>query len=90
MVRFSLSVIISSLFVLIGMISVNVLYGQLEEKDIFFDITQISDAISILSGGGGNVGFSVGDDGIFYFDEKHNDLTEKLQSAIRQISLQKP
>ena len=53
---------------------------------IFFNITQVTDSIFMLSGGRGNVAVWVGDDGIFLIDDKFNGLTEKLLSAIREIS----
>jgi glyoxylase-like metal-dependent hydrolase (beta-lactamase superfamily II) len=40
----------------------------------------------MLVGGGGNIGFSVGEDGVFVIDDQYAPLTEKIIAAIREIS----
>ena len=53
---------------------------------LFLDIIQVTDSIYMLSGGGGNVGVSVGDDGIFLIDDKVNVLSDELLNTIKEIS----
>lgn len=87
MEKHSLVFLLFGSLILVGIISVNEVYGQKEENNNFsFNITQVTDSIYILSGGGGNVGVSVGDDGIFLIDDKYTNLTDEMLNAIREIS----
>ncbi|MGD1837764.1 MAG: MBL fold metallo-hydrolase [Nitrososphaeraceae archaeon] len=85
MMNFSLFLLICAI-TLIGTISGNLVYGQEENNNSVFDIIQVTDSIYMLSGGGGNVGVSVGDDGIFLIDDKVNVLSDKLLNTIKEIS----
>lgn len=87
MEKHSLVFLLFGSLILVGIISVNEVYGQKEENNNFsFNITQVTDSIYILSGGGGNVGVSVGEDGIFLIDDKYTNLTDEMLNAIREIS----
>jgi len=83
--EYSLFLIVSTLG-LIGISSLNVVYGQEEKDNSIFDIIQVTDSIYMLSEGGGNVGVFVGDDGIFLIDDKVDVLSEKLLNSINKIS----
>ena len=45
-----------------------------------------ADGIYMLTGKGGNMGISVGADGVFLIDDQFAPLTEKIQAAITQVS----
>ena len=47
---------------------------------------KLSDNIYVLFGAGGNMGMSVGDDGVFLIDDQFAPLTEKIKKAIAEIS----
>jgi glyoxylase-like metal-dependent hydrolase (beta-lactamase superfamily II) len=47
---------------------------------------QVSDSIYMLVGEGGNIGVSVGEDGVFIIDDQFAPLTDKIKSAIAQIA----
>ena len=47
---------------------------------------KVAEGIYALEGEGGNIGVSVGDDGIFLIDDQNAPLTEKILAAIRAIS----
>ena len=83
--EYSLFLIVSTLG-LIGISSLNVVYGQEEKDNSIFDIIQVTDSIYMLAEGGGNVGVFVGDDGIFLIDDKIDVLSEKLLNSINKIS----
>lgn len=56
-----------------------------------FDSVQIEtiplrDGIYMLVGEGGNIGVSVGEDGVFLIDDQHAPLTEKILAALEDIS----
>ncbi len=47
---------------------------------------QLADGLYYLTGQGGNIGVSVGDDGVFLIDDQFAPLTEKIIAAVRGIS----
>lgn len=46
----------------------------------------VADGIYMLQGAGGNIGISVGDDGVFMIDDQYSPLTPKILAAIAKIS----
>lgn len=50
---------------------------------------QLSDAVWMLTGSGGNIGLSFGEDGTFIIDDQFAPLTEKIKAAIAEIAKSK-
>jgi glyoxylase-like metal-dependent hydrolase (beta-lactamase superfamily II) len=50
------------------------------------EIVPVSGPISMLVGQGGNIGVSVGDDGVFLVDDQFAPLTERILAAVRTLS----
>jgi cyclase len=50
---------------------------------------KLSDSVYMMTGSGGNLGVSVGEDGVFLIDDQFAPLTPKIQAAIAKVS-QKP
>jgi cyclase len=48
--------------------------------------TDLGSGIYMLSGAGGNIGLSVGEDGIFMVDDQFAPLTDKILAAVKNIS----
>ena len=48
--------------------------------------TQVAPGIWMLEGAGGNIGVSVGEDGILLIDDQYAPLGEKIVAAVRKIS----
>lgn len=48
--------------------------------------TKIADNIYMLEGRGGNIGVSVGNDGIMIIDDQYAPLADKIKAAIRELS----
>jgi cyclase len=48
--------------------------------------TQISKNIYMLTGVGGNIGLSIGNDGAFLVDDQYTQLSEKILAAVRQLT----
>lgn len=57
-----------------------------EEKAVEFATIQLSDSVYMLTGSGGNVGISNGEDGLFIIDDQVKPVTAGLLRAIRKIS----
>lgn len=47
---------------------------------------QVSDHVYMLEGAGGNIGVSVGEDGVFVIDDQFAPLTKKIEAAIKTLS----
>jgi len=47
---------------------------------------QLSEHTYMLEGAGGNIGVSIGDDGVFVIDDQFAPLSKKILSAIKALS----
>lgn len=48
--------------------------------------TRLTDGIYMLTGSGGNLGLSVGEDAVFLIDDQYAPLTERINAAIAKIT----
>ncbi len=55
-------------------------------SDVEIKTLKLGSGIFMLMGSGGNIGLSVGDDGIFMIDDQFAPLTPKIKAAIAQLS----
>ena len=77
-----------SIFVLFAasLVSIPAL-AQRDFSKVEVETTEIKDGIYMLAtGAGGNIGISVGDDGVFMIDDQFAPLSEKINEAIDAIS----
>lgn len=49
-------------------------------------VQKLSDSVYMLTGRGGNLGFSIGEDGIVIIDDQFDNMATPIMSAIRKIS----
>src|SRR5712691_4445938 len=49
-------------------------------------VTKVAGTVYMLQGAGGNIGASVGDDGIVVVDDQYAPLAEKIQAALKGIT----
>ena len=62
-------------------------YGQQQDFDkVTIKTTKITEGVYMLEGSGGNIGVSVGDDGVVVIDDEFAPLTPKIQAAIAAIT----
>lgn len=54
--------------------------------DVQIEATKLSDHVYMLTGAGGNIGVSVGEDGVFVIDDQFAPLSEKILAAIGKLS----
>lgn len=54
--------------------------------DVKIKANQLSEHIYMLTGAGGNIGVSIGDDGVFIIDDQFAPLTSKILNTIKKIS----
>lgn len=70
-------------FVCLGMLSV---FADSHKKEVTIKTTMVAEGIYMLQGQGGNIGLSVGADGVFMIDDQFAPLTEKIKMAIAKVS----
>jgi cyclase len=78
----------TSLLALVGISLVaGAAYGQQEDfSKVTIKTTKITESIYLLEGAGGNIGVSVGEDGVVVIDDEFAPLTPKIQAAITAIT----
>jgi cyclase len=74
-----------SLFSLIAVLFVSVSFSQ-RFDNVTIETTKLSDHVYMLVGSGGNIGVSVGEDGVFVIDDQFAPLSKKILSAIKALS----
>jgi len=57
-----------------------------QSKDVTIKTLKLTENIYMLEGQGGNIGISVGDDGVFMIDSQFAPLTPKILDAIKKLS----
>ena len=50
-------------------------------------VTKVAGTVYMLQGAGGNIGASVGEDGIVVVDDQYAPLAEKIQAALKGVFL---
>ena len=74
--------------VLGGLLVLGVSPALAQEQDfsqVEITTTKVADGLFMLEGSGGNIGVSVGEDGVFLIDDQYAPLTEKIVAAVRRI-----
>ncbi len=73
----------------IGMLALGVFSANGHAQDyskVTIKTTKLSENVYMMSGAGGNLGVSVGEDGVFLIDDQFAPLTKKIQAAIGKLS----
>ena len=60
--------------------------GAQDLSKIEIKTEKVADNVYMLAGRGGNLGVSVGDDGVFLIDDDYAPLTDKIKAAIAELS----
>lgn len=64
-------------------------YAQDDQSvDVVIETTEVANGIYMLVGQGGNIGASIGEDGVFLIDDQFAPLTEKIRNALSAITVQ--
>lgn len=61
-------------------------FAQRDFSEVNIEIVPVRDSVYMLMGSGGNIGVSVGEDGVFLIDDEFAPLSEKIIAAIRTLS----
>lgn len=65
-------------------------HAQRDFSSVTITPTKLSDTVYMLTGSGGNIGASVGEDGTLIIDDQFAPLAEKIQTTLNNIGGQKP
>jgi len=60
-------------------------WAQQDYSKVEITTTRLADGIYMLEGAGGNIGVSVGADGVFLIDDQYAPLTDKIRAAVAAI-----
>jgi len=55
-------------------------------EDVKIEVIPVNDNIYMLVGAGGNIGVSIGEDGVFMIDDQFAPLSEKILASIKTLS----
>jgi len=72
--------------VVAGVVSVPLAAQQRDFSAIEIDAIRVAEGVYMLTGSGGNIGLSIGEDGPFVIDDQFAPLTEKIQAAIAELT----
>lgn len=76
------------LFLTLGLAFSTISSAQRDFSTVEVVAEPVRDGIYMLTGSGGNIGVSVGEDGVYIIDDQFAPLTEKIEAAIKQLSQQ--
>lgn len=62
------------------------LFACAQVQDVVIETQKLSNTVYMLTGQGGNIGISVGEDGVLVIDDQYAPLTPKIVDAIKTIS----
>lgn len=75
-------------FISAGLVSGLLSFGSAQAQDfdaVEIKSTDLGGGIYMLTGAGGNLGASFGEDGIFLIDDQYAPLTDKILAALKKI-----
>jgi len=78
--------IMKNIFVFIVILTSLLSFTQSRFDNVEIKAEQLSENIYVLFGAGGNIGLSVGEDGIFIIDDQFAPLSNKILSKIKTLS----
>ncbi|MCH8246039.1 MAG: MBL fold metallo-hydrolase [Bacteroidetes bacterium] len=71
-------------YIMLFAVSTGTVFAQQNFDDVEIQAIPVADGIYMLTGSGGNLGLSVGDEGAFLIDDQFAPLTEKILLAIKE------
>lgn len=76
----------SVLISIMTMVLAGISFAQEDFSDVEIKTTDLGNGLYMLEGRGGNIGVSVGDDGVVLIDDQYAPLAEKITAAVQAIS----
>ncbi len=76
----------SSCLLVLSLLVSTSLFAFQDMSEVTVEVIPVSENVYMLMGRGGNIGVSVGDDGVFMIDDQFAALTPKILEAVKSIS----
>jgi glyoxylase-like metal-dependent hydrolase (beta-lactamase superfamily II) len=76
----------STLIIAFSFILSSSVFAFQDMEDVKIEVIPVNENIYMLKGAGGNIGVSIGDDGVFMIDDQFAPLTPKIIEAVKTIS----
>ncbi len=73
------------IYTLLFLFCSTLLFAQ-NRKEVIIKTEKLSEHVYMLTGQGGNIGVSIGDDGVFMIDDQFAPLSAKILTAVRKLS----
>jgi cyclase len=73
-------------FLLLFLLAATALCAQQDFSKVEIKVQKVSGTVYMLTGSGGNIGVSVGDDGVVIIDDEFAPLAPKIQAALKTIT----
>ncbi len=64
--------------------------AQSNMDDVKIEAQKVTDNIYMLTGAGGNMGVSMGEDGVFLIDDQYGALSDRIKAAIKKLGGEAP
>jgi glyoxylase-like metal-dependent hydrolase (beta-lactamase superfamily II) len=71
---------------LAALLLATIAYAQPDLSQVEVKATKVAGSVYVLTGAGGNIGVSVGDDGIVIVDDQYAPLAPKIEAALKTIT----
>src|SRR5688572_31008605 len=75
-----------SLFLSLFLLTATTALAQRDFSKVEVKATQVAGAVYVITGAGGNIGVSIGSDGIVMIDDQYAPLAPKIEAALMTIS----
>src|SRR5688500_16769481 len=75
----------SAFFALIILVTASTAYAQEDYSKVEIKASKVAGNVYMLEGRGGNIGVSVGSDGILIVDDQFAPLAEKIKAALKTL-----
>jgi cyclase len=73
-------------FVVVLSLAATALFAQQDFSKVQIKVQKVAGSVYMLQGAGGNIGVSVGDDGIVVVDDQYAPMAEKIAAALKSIT----
>ena len=77
---------IAALVTLVALVAVSPVSAQRDWSAVEFNTQALGGGVYMITGSGGNIGLSVGTDGVFVIDDQFAPLTDRILAAIADIT----
>src|SRR3954453_17746738 len=74
------------IYITAGLLLATLASAQQDFSKVEVSTTHVAGNIYMLQGAGGNIGVSVGPDGILIVDDQYAPLAEKIEAALKKLS----